>query len=130
MTSIPASATRFHQEHSWARPDGPNTAVVGITQHAQETLGDIVFVDLPDLGKQVTGGEVSCIVESVKAAADMYAPVSGRVIEVNENLRNEPGLANADPEGNGWLYRLELSAPDEMEALMDEATYRPFAANT
>jgi glycine cleavage system H protein len=89
-----------------------------------------VFVDLPDLGKQVTGGEVSCIVESVKAAADMYAPVSGRVIEVNENLRNEPGLANADPEGNGWLYRLELSAPDEMEALMDEATYRPFAANT
>jgi glycine cleavage system H protein len=129
MTTNPASALRFHQEHSWARPDGANTVVVGITQHAQETLGDIVFVDLPELGKQVTGGEVSCIVESVKAAADMYAPVSGQVIEVNEALRNEPGLANSYPEGKGWLYRLELSQPKELDALMDEATYRPFAAS-
>ena len=115
--------TRYHAEHTWVRLDG-DTALVGITTHAQDTLGDIVFVDFAEVGTQATQGTVAGVVESVKAAADMHMPASGEVIEVNEALRADPSLANSDPEGAGWFYRVKLSQPAELEALMDTAGYQ------
>jgi glycine cleavage system H protein len=120
---------KFHPEHTWARDDGAGIATVGITLHAQETLGDIVFVDLPEIGKRVSGGEVSCVIESVKAAADVYAPVGGTVVAVNEALRSDPALVNSAPESDGWVYRVHMDAAAELDALMDEVSYRPFAAS-
>ncbi|MEN9538405.1 MAG: Glycine cleavage system protein [Pseudomonadota bacterium] len=120
---------RFHPEHTWARDDGQGIVTVGITQHAQDTLGDIVFTDLPTIGKSVSAGAVSCVVESVKTAADVFAPVSGTVMEVNEALRSDPSLANSAPESDGWFYKLRMDDPAELLALMDEAVYRPFAAS-
>jgi len=97
--------------------------VVGITVHAQDALGDVVFVDLPEVGATLAQGEVAGVVESVKAAADVYMPVSGEVVEVNEALRADPSLANSDPLGAGWFFKVKLSAPAELDALMDETTY-------
>ena len=119
---------RFSDEHVWVRVEG-DTGVVGITVHAQDTLGDIVFVDLPAVGKVLAAGEIAGVVESVKAAADVYTPVSGTVTEVNEALRADPALANSESLGAGWFYKLKLSRAAELDALMDEATYAKFSAN-
>ena len=118
---------RFSDEHVWVRVEG-DTGVVGITVHAQDTLGDIVFVELPEPGRTLQARDVAGVVESVKAAADVYAPVGGTVTEVNEALRADPSLANSEPLGAGWLYKLRLSNPAELDALMDEAAYASFSA--
>jgi len=119
---------RFSDEHVWVRVAG-DTGVVGITVHAQDTLGDIVFVELPEPGRVLRAKDVAGVVESVKAAADVYAPVSGTVTQVNEALRSDPALANSDPLGEGWFFQLKLSDASELNALMDEATYARFSAN-
>ncbi|GAB3488593.1 glycine cleavage system protein GcvH [Curvibacter fontanus] len=118
---------RFSDEHVWVRVEG-DTGVVGITVHAQDTLGDIVFVELPAPGRTLAAKDVAGVVESVKAAADVYVPVSGTVTEVNEALRADPALANSEPLGDGWLFKLKLSKPAELDALMDEAAYASFSA--
>lgn len=114
---------RFSDDHVWVRVEG-NTGVVGITHYAQDTLGDVVFVDLPEIGMSVDARSVAGAVESVKAAADVYAPVSGVIAEVNEALRADPSLVNSSPLEAGWLYKVQLAEPAELEALMDEDTYR------
>jgi len=118
---------RFSDEHVWVRVEG-DTGVVGITVHAQDTLGDIVFVELPAIGKTLAAKDVAGVVESVKAAADVYTPVSGTVTEVNEALRADPALANSEPLGDGWFFKLKLSQPAELDALMDETAYAKFSA--
>ena len=116
---------QYTKSHEWVRiEDG--TATIGITDHAQEELGDVVFVDLPEAGREVAGDEACAVGESVKAASDVYAPVAGRVVEANARLADDPGLVNRDPMGEGWFYRLELSDPGQLDALMDEAGYRRF----
>ena len=114
---------KYHAEHTWVRLEG-NTALVGITQHAQDTLGDIVFVDFAETGKTFAQGNVAGVVESVKAAADVHMPVSVEILEANEALRADPSLANSDPEGAGWFYRVKLNTPAELEGLMDAAAYQ------
>jgi glycine cleavage system H protein len=113
---------KYHAEHTWVRLEG-DTALVGITQHAQDTLGDIVFVDFAETGKTFAQGNVAGVVESVKAAADVYMPISGTVTEVNEALRDDPSLANTDPMGAGWFFKVQASEPAQIDALMDEAAY-------
>ena len=114
---------KYHAEHTWVRIEG-DTALMGITQHAQDTLGDIVFVDFAEIGKTFGQGSVAGVVESVKAAADVHMPVSGEILEHNEALRADPSLANNDPEGAGWFYRVLLSNPAELDGLMDTAAYQ------
>lgn len=116
-------STYFTPEHEWLTVDG-NIATVGITPHAQDALGDVVFVDLPSIGKQLEKLAVAGVVESVKAAADVYMPVSGEVIEVNEDLRADPSLANTDPLSRGWFFKVKLSNAAELVGLMDEASYQ------
>ena len=120
---------KYSEEHVWVARDGDagTTATVGITVHAQEVLGDVVFVELPDIGALFTAGEKAGLVESVKAAADVFTPVSGTVIEVNEALRADPSLANTDPLGSGWFFKVQLSKAAELDALMDELAYAGFA---
>ena len=120
---------KFSKDHEWVNSADASAAVVGITVHAQDALGDVVFVDLPEVGATLAQGEVAGVVESVKAAADVYMPVSGEVVEVNEALRADPSLANSDPLGAGWFFKVKLSAPAELDALMDETTYGSFAAS-
>ena len=120
---------KFSKDHEWVNSADAAAAVVGITVHAQDALGDVVFVDLPEVGATLAQGEVAGVVESVKAAADVYMPVSGEVVEVNEGLRADPSLANSDPLGAGWFFKVKLSAPAELDALMDETTYGSFAAS-
>jgi len=115
----------FTQDHEWIQVDG-DTATVGITTYAQSQLGDIVFVETPDAGKTVAKGDDAAVVESVKAASDVYAPASGTVVEDNPALADNPALVNEDPEGEGWFFKLTLSNPAEVEALMDEAAYKDF----
>ncbi len=117
---------RFSNEHVWVRVEG-DIGTVGITVHAQDTLGDIVFVELPEPGRVLAAGEVAGVVESVKAAADVYAPVGGTVTEVNESLRGDPALANSEPLGAGWFYKCKLSNTTDLDALMDEAAYASFS---
>lgn len=117
---------KYTEDHEWLQVDG-DTATVGITQHAQDALGDVVFVDLPEVGKAYQQKEVAGVVESVKAAADVYMPVSGTVTEVNEALRADPALANSDPMGAGWFFRIRLTDPTQLAALMDETRYTEFA---
>jgi len=119
---------KYTEDHEWIRIEG-DTATVGITHHAQDALGDVVFVDLPEVGKAIAQKEVAGVVESVKAAADVYMPVSGEIIEVNEDLRNDPSLANSDPLGAGWFFKVKLSDASQLEALLDETAYTAFAAN-
>lgn len=114
---------KFTHDHEWINIADTAAAIVGITAHAQDALGDVVFVDLPEVGKTITKGEIAGVVESVKAAADVYMPVSGEIVEVNEELRNDPALANSDPLGAGWFFKVKLSAPAELEGLMDSTTY-------
>ncbi|OYX40074.1 glycine cleavage system H protein [Sphingomonas sp. 32-62-10] len=109
----------FTEDHEWVELDG-DIGTVGITNYAQEQLGDIVFVDVPEEGKEVTKGDEAAVVESVKAASDVYSPVSGTVIEGNSALDDTPGLVNEDPEGDGWLFKLTLSDPSEVEGMIDD----------
>jgi glycine cleavage system H protein len=113
--------TKYHSEHTWVRIEN-DTAFVGITVHAQETLGDIVFVELAEIGKSFEQASVAGVVESVKAAADVHMPASVEILEANEALRADPSLANSDPEGAGWFYKVKLNAPAELEGLMDPIT--------
>ena len=120
--------TRYTPEHEWITVE-PGRATVGITQHAQDALGDVVFVDLPAVGSRFERGAVAGVVESVKAAADLYMPVAGTVVEVNEALRDEPSLANTDPLGTGWFFRVEVENPAELDLLLDEPAYRALVAS-
>lgn len=115
----------FTEDHEWIDLDG-DIATVGITEYAQSQLGDVVFVELPDAGRTVTKGDDAAVVESVKAASDVYAPVSGEVIEANAELEGEPSLVNSDAEGDGWFFRMTLSDTSELDGLMDEAAYTAF----
>jgi glycine cleavage system H protein len=116
------ATTYFTQEHEWIRVDG-NEATVGITDHAQEQLGDLVYVELPEAGRTVSKGDPIVVVESVKAASDVYAPADGEVTAVNDRLGSEPGLVNASAAGDGWLWKMKLSDKSQLEGLMDEAAY-------
>jgi glycine cleavage system H protein len=118
---------KYTEDHEWLSIQG-DIATVGITHHARDALGDVVFVDLPEVGKSFAPKEIAGVVESVKAAADVYMPVSGEVIEVNEALRADPALANSDPLGAGWFFKLKLSNPSELDALMDETRYTQYSA--
>jgi glycine cleavage system H protein len=115
--------TMFTPDHEWINIEDHEAAVVGITLHAQEALGDVVFVDLPAVGKTLQRGEVAGVVESVKAAADLYMPVTGEVVEVNEALRADPSLANSDPMGNGWFFKVHVTNMAEFDQLMDPPGY-------
>lgn len=115
----------FTEEHEWIDVDG-DTATVGITDYAQEQLGDIVFVELPDVGAVVEQGGDAAVVESVKAASDVYAPISGEVTEANGALEDDPALVNTSPEDDGWFFKLTISDKSELEGLMDEKTYAVF----
>jgi glycine cleavage system H protein len=117
--------TRFTKDHEWVRLDG-DVATVGITDYAQSQLGDVVYVELPEIGRRLEQGKEAAVVESVKAASDVFAPVSGEVAKVNEELAGDPAKVNADPMGDGWFLKLRLSDPRELDALMDEAAYRRF----
>ena len=113
----------FTKEHEWIRVEG-DTATVGISDHAQEALGDIVFAEVPEAGRRVSKGQEAAVVESVKAASDVYAPVSGEVTEGNPAIADDPAIINRDPEGEGWFFKLKLSDPGELDGLMDEGAYR------
>jgi glycine cleavage system H protein len=116
--------TRYTKEHEWVRLDG-TTATIGITDHAQQALGDLVFVELPELGRKVAAGDTCAVVESVKAASDVYTPVAGRIAEVNNATIEDPALINRDPTGEGWLFRLDAVNVGKA-ALMNEAEYKAF----
>ena len=121
------SAPRFTKDHEWVRLDG-ELATVGISDYAQSQLGDVVYVELPAIGRRLERGKEAAVVESVKAASDVYAPVSGEVAEVNEALAADPARVNADPMGEGWFLKLRIADPTEFDALMDEAAYQRFVA--
>jgi glycine cleavage system H protein len=119
---------KFTEDHEWLSVEG-GIATVGITVHAQDALGDVVYVDLPEVGKTFAQKEVAGVVESVKAAADVYMPVSGEIVEVNEALRADPALANTEPMDAGWFFKVKLSDPSQLDTLLDETAYQSFAAN-
>jgi glycine cleavage system H protein len=121
------NAPRFTRDHEWVRLDG-DLAAVGITDFAQSQLGDVVYVELPEIGRRLEQGKAAAVVESVKAASDVFAPVSGEVAEVNDALAADPARVNADPMGAGWFWRVRLADPKELEVLMDETAYRRFVA--
>ena len=118
---------KFSKEHEWINAADTNAAIVGITVHAQDALGDVVFVDLPAVGTTFKAGDVAGVVESVKAAADIYMPVTGEIVEVNEDLRNDPALANSDPLNTGWFFKVKMSDVSELDGLMEETAYNDFA---
>ncbi len=117
---------KYTEDHEWLSIQG-DIATVGITHHAQDALGDVVFVDLPEVGKTLASKDIAGVVESVKAAADVYMPVSGEVTEVNEALRADPSLANSDPLGAGWFFKVKMTQAAELDALMDESVYSKFS---
>ena len=119
--------TKYTEDHVWVEVDGDH-ARIGITAHAQEALGDVVFVDLPAVGKAIAQKETAGVVESVKAAADVYMPVSGEVTEVNEALRDDPSLANTDPQGAGWFFKVRLTDAAQLDSLMDDSAYAVFSS--
>ena len=118
---------KFTPDHEWLQLEDNGNAFVGITVHAQDALGDVVFVDLPEVGKTYAKGDVAGVVESVKAAADVYMPIDGRVTEVNEDLRADPALANSDPQGAGWFFKITVSNRSQFDELMDDVAYTKFA---
>ena len=120
---------KYTPDHEWINVDG-DIATVGITHHAQDALGDVVFVDLPEVGKTYAAKDAAAVVESVKAAADVYMPANAEVLEVNEALRDDPSLANSDPLGAGWFFKIKLANPADLDALMDETSYTSFAADS
>jgi len=119
------ASVKYSQEHEWIRVEG-DVGTIGITQYAQEQLGDVVFVGVPQAGRKVAKGEACAVVESVKAASDIYAPVSGEVVEANAALTDAPGDVNAEPMGKGWFFKLRLADKGELDGLMDEAAYGAF----
>ena len=121
---------KYTQDHEWIQLEDHEAAVVGITLHAQDALGDVVFVDLPEVGRTYAQGEVAGVVESVKAAADVFMPLAGEVTEVNEALRADPSLANTDPLGNGWFFKVHLTDMTEFEQLMDAPAYDLLVKNS
>jgi glycine cleavage system H protein len=121
---------KYTPDHEWVQIEADGIVTVGITVHAQDALGDVVFVDLPEVGKSYAAKDVAGVVESVKAAADVYAPVSGEIVEVNEALRDDPSLANSDPLKAGWFFKVKLSAPAELDALMDSTAYDELVKNS
>lgn len=114
---------KYTTDHEWLRVEG-DVATVGITSYAQDKLGDLVFVELPGIGATFAQGAPAAVVESVKAASDVYSPITGEVVAVNDKLANEPGLVNSDPTGDGWLFRIKVSDKGEIDALLDEAAYK------
>ena len=116
------SEKKYTKEHEWVEING-DTATVGITNHAQESLGDIVFIDLPTVGKEVKSNEELCVIESVKAASDIYAPIDGEVIEINNNLNDDASIVNQDPEKDGWIFKMKISNPSQYNNLMTLEEY-------
>lgn len=116
---------KFTEDHEWVRVDG-DVGTIGISQYAQEQLGDVVFVELPDIGKSVAKGDETAVVESVKAASEVYAPVGGEVTEVNEALNDNPGLINSDAQGDGWFLKIRVADAAQLDGLMDEAAYKTY----
>jgi len=127
--SIPADL-KYTESHEWVRTESDGTLTVGITDHAQEALGDIVFVELPEVGREVTAGEDCAVVESVKAASDIFAPLAGKITEVNAALTDDPAIVNRDPAGEGWFFKLTPSAPEKFGELLDEAAYAAVVAES
>ena len=121
------SGLKYSKDHEWVRVDG-DVGTVGISDYAQEQLGDVVYVELPEVGRTVAQNEEAAVVESVKAASEVYAPVSGEVVEANQALEDDPALVNGDPTGEGWFLKLRLSARDELDGLMDEAAYADYVS--
>jgi len=119
------SDVRFTKDHEWIRVEG-DTATVGISEYAQEQLGDVVFVELPTVGADVEAGGDAAVVESVKAASEVYAPIAGKIVEVNDDLEATPGLVNESAEDEGWFWRMEISDTDELEELMSAGDYKAF----
>jgi len=119
--------TKYSEDHEWISVDG-DIGKVGITNHAQSLLGDIVFIELPEVGRTIEAGGEAGVIESVKAASDLFSPVTGKIVEINEALDSEPSLANSDPSGNGWFFKIKLSDTDELDSLMDEASYKELIA--
>jgi glycine cleavage system H protein len=119
------SQMKFSKEHEWVRIDG-DTATIGITDYAQGQLGDVVYVELPEIGRQVEQDKEAAVVESVKAASEVFSPLSGEVVEVNASLGDEPGTVNTAPTGDGWFFKLKVKDPKELDALMDEAAYQKY----
>ena len=122
MSTIPTEL-RYASTHEWVRSEGDGVFTVGITEHAQDLLGDMVFVDLPDVGDAVTTGDDCAVAESVKAASDIYAPITGEVVEINEQLEDSPELVNSDAFGDGWMFKVKAEDPAEVEGLMDAEAY-------
>ena len=122
MSNIP-SDLKYVTSHEWIRVESDDVVTVGITDHAQELLGDVVFVELPELDAELGAGDDSGVVESVKAASDVYAPLSGQIVAVNEALEDSPELVNSDPYGDGWFYQIKLSDPEELDSLLDAEGY-------
>ncbi len=120
---------KYTENHEWVRAEGDGNATVGITQHAQDALGDVVFIELPGVGSTFAKGAVAGVVESVKAAADVYMPAQGEIVAVNDALRDDPSLANSDPLDTGWLFKIKLSDATQLDTLMDETRYGEFKAN-
>ena len=121
------SGLKYSKDHEWVRVEG-DVGTVGISDYAQEQLGDVVYVELPEVGRTVAQNEEAAVVESVKAASEVYAPVSGEVVEANQALEDDPSLVNSDPTGEGWFLKLRLSAPGELDGLMDDAAYADYIA--
>ena len=122
MSAIPANL-KYLESHEWARAEADGTVTVGISDHAQNALGDLVFVEVPEVGAVLTKGAAAAVVESVKAASDVYTPVSGEVVATNDALKGSPELVNQDPYGEGWLFKIKPSNPAELDALLDAAAY-------
>lgn len=129
MSNIPADL-KYAKSHEWAKKEADGTVRIGITDHAQAALGDLVFVEVPKAGRKVAAGEACAVVESVKAASDVYAPIAGEVVEANPALANAPETLNQDPYGKGWMFRLKPANPAELEALLDAAAYEKVAAES
>jgi len=123
MSEIPAEL-KYIDSHEWIRDDGNGIVTIGITDHAQEALGDVVFIEFPEVGAELDAGDEAGVVESVKAASDIYTPVSGEVIAVNEALEDQPETVNASPYGDGWFFRIRLADPSELDELLDADGYR------
>jgi len=122
MSNVP-NELKYTKEHEWLREEADGTFTVGITEHAQELLGDMVFIDLPEVGTTVGQGDDCSVAESVKAASDIYAPISGEIVEVNAELEDSPEQVNSEPYGSGWIFRIKASDATELEALLDAAAY-------
>ncbi len=123
-------SVKYTKDHQWIQLENDETAIVGITIHAQDALGDVVFVQMPEVGKRFAQGEAAAVVESVKAAADVFMPCDGEVTEVNQTLQNDPSLANSDPMGDGWFFRVLIADMAQFDQLMNDAEYQKFAANS